>query len=140
MSPLTSTLRLAHQAGALIRRSWRRAVHQERILATAIFALIASTAMTGLDYVVTGGAPDWNPVGEAYAQELHTTARPAQLATITKVDFPSATPALTQQADFRFTSEVLLGGPDEVFAQEDTGAVPVAFEPIMVKPAPPNAS
>lgn len=140
MSPLTSTLRLAQQASALIRRSWRRAVHQERILATAIFALIASTAMTGLDYVVTGGAPDWNPVGEAYAQELHVTVRPTEIITVAKVDFPDSTPALARQPNYSFTTEVLLGGPDEVFAQEQAGATPVAFEALPVKHALPNAS
>lgn len=135
MSLVKTSLRFAQQAGAFARRSWRRAVQQERMLATATFALIASTTLAGLDFVVTGGAPDWNPGGEAYAQEVQLISHAPEAAPATKVDVPD--PLFAAQApapDFSFTAQTLMGGPDTVLAAEPAGGVQADFVPLQSKP------
>ncbi|MBC7769406.1 MAG: hypothetical protein H7124_11525 [Phycisphaerales bacterium] len=145
LSRLAVPLRLARQVSGVIRGSWRRAVQQERILATAVFALIAATAMTGLDYVVTGGAPDWNAGGEAFAEDVRVRPSAFEAAVPAKIDVPEPIiEARLDRGDHSFTIEELLGGPllaaaDAVAAPELAAATAIAdFAPAWGKPAAAN--
>lgn len=102
----------ARRIAGVVTRSWRRAVREERILATATFALIFATTLSCLDALVTGAGPDWNPGGEAYAMEIESrTVEPVRAAPMSLAPIVLETAA---EADFNFTTEVLLGGPDAV--------------------------
>jgi hypothetical protein len=106
------------KANYLAARTWRRAVQQERMLATTTFALIFATMLSCVDFLVTG-APDWNPGGEAYAMEPAHRAR-MNAAELTAPDEAPAlvTASAIERGDYRFTNEVLLGGPDAVLPVE----------------------
>ncbi|HYD88006.1 MAG TPA: hypothetical protein VEA80_11060 [Vitreimonas sp.] len=133
MSLLNASIRFAHGAGAFARQSWRRAVRQERMLATATFALIASTTLAGLDYVITGDAPDWTPVDAAYAQEVRVVAHHVEAPASIKIEPPSPlTETRAEVADFSFTTEVLLGGPDAT--EPGVAVTSAAFAPAQIKP------
>lgn len=103
----------ARRIAGVVTRSWRRAVREERILATATFALIFATTVSCLDALVTGAGPDWNPGGEAYAMEVESrTVEPVRAAPLSLA--PIVLETASVQADYSFTTEVLLGGPDAV--------------------------
>jgi hypothetical protein len=116
MNFVLSLPRYAQTAHRFVTNSWRRAVHQERILATTTFALIFATTLTCVDFLITG-APDWNPGGEAYAME--PVRRVAAAPVVEEVKTPEVvmlTAALVERRiDYSYTSEVLLGGPDMDF-------------------------
>jgi len=135
MSPFNASFRFAQHAGAFVRRSWRRAVQQERMLATTAFALIASTTLAGLDFVVTGGAPDWNPGGEAYAQEALLVTHRAEVPPAVKIDLPAPVPRVeTTRADHSVTAETLLGAPDLELWEQAGASAPRGFVPASAKP------
>jgi len=116
----------AQRARTFIVRAWRKAVQQEKVLATATFALIFATTISCLDYLVTG-APDWNPGGEAYAMDMVQTeqvvlrARPMSLAPLA----PQA--EQVEMVDYSYTEEVLLGDIDVILPVQPMlpGKVPV---------------
>jgi len=114
MNFVLSLPRYALTAHRYVANSWRRAVHQERILATTTFALIFATTLTCVDFLITG-APDWNPGGEAYAMEpVRRVAAPA----IEEIKAPevvtlTAAQMAERRIDYSYTSEELLGGPDD---------------------------
>jgi len=124
-----TALRSAQRAQTFIVSAWRKAVQQEKVLATATFALIFATTISCLDYLITG-APDWNPGGEAYAMDMVQTeqvvlrARPLSLAPLT----PQAERA--EMVDYSYTDEVLLGDIDVVLPVQPmlSGKVPVLAE------------
>lgn len=113
MNFVLSLPRYAHIAHRFVTNTWRRAVHQERILATTTFALIFATTLTCVDFLITG-APDWNPGGEAYAMEpVRRIAAPAMLEEMKAPEVVTLTAALVERRiDYSHTNEVLLGGPD----------------------------
>lgn len=116
MNFVLSLPRYAQTAHRYVTNSWRRAVHQERILATTTFALIFATTLTCVDFLITG-APDWNPGGEAYAMEpvRRVAAAPVvdELKTPELVTLTAA--AIERRVDYSYTDQVLLGGPDTEF-------------------------
>lgn len=120
-------------AHRFVTNSWRRAVHQERILATTTFALIFATTLTCVDFLITG-APDWNPGGEAYAMEpvRRVAAAPVSEEELKTPEVVTLTTALVERRiDYSYTSEVLLGGPDADFmssAKFELDAAPAPVE------------
>lgn len=113
MNFVLSLPRYAQSAHRFVTNSWRRAVHEERILATTTFALIFATTLTCVDFLITG-APDWNPGGEAYAMEPVRRVAAAPLSEELKTpEVVTLTAALVERRiDYSYTNEVLLGGPD----------------------------
>lgn len=111
MNFVLSLPRYAQMAHRFVTNSWRRAVHQERILATTTFALIFATTLTCVDFLITG-APDWNPGGEAYAMEpVRRVAAPVvdELKAPEVITLTAA--AIERRIDYSYTDQVLLGGP-----------------------------
>jgi hypothetical protein len=102
-------------------RLWRREIARERTQAIAAFACIVACTAVSIDYLITGG-PDWNPGGAAYAMEVAPShARepappppPARLPVLA-----SLTALAVDEADYRFTSEELLGGPRSAVAFDE---------------------
>jgi hypothetical protein len=105
---------------------------QDRAAMVATFAFIGVFAIGSVDAIVTGGA-DFAP-GSAYAAEFTPTRIiPAATPAIEPVAVEEA--ALTETAkgagemDYRFTLEILLGGPEEeLAAAEEPAAEGFAFD------------
>lgn len=114
---------------------WRVPAKRERIKAFTTFAFIFAFAAGSLDYLITGG-PDWNPDGgQAYASEYVAPriARAAFVEAAVIAPPPALPEAEVLDADYRYTSETLLGGPETVlasfepFADNFTSAADKAF-------------
>lgn len=121
----TAALAGARGGAGVIARAWRKVARHEGVVATATFAVIFASAISGLDAVFTGNAPDWNDGGVAYAIEapLHpgasepvVRAQPLSLAPLA--------PSAAAPIDYSFTTEELLGGPDDAFAPAQVAAKP----------------
>lgn len=121
--------RVVRDAPALSRRFWAAAkarwaafradpAAQDRALARTVFAAIFGFFVVSVDYLVTGG-PDWNPgaapAPRAFAQDrVEVSVFTPAYATTPVLDVASVEPA-----DYSFTNETLLGGPDVILASAD---------------------
>lgn len=128
-SPLRFATYALNGACGFIARAWRRAARREGVLATATFALIFASTISSLDAVFTGAAPDWNDGGVAYAMEAPARLAPSEpVARAQPLSLaPLAAPA-AEPVDYSFTTEELLGGPDDPFAPARVAAKPAPGE------------
>lgn len=87
----------------------------------ATFTCIGLFTAWSIDAIVTGGA-DFGP-SPAYAVEYREPVHaPTALAApaVPEEAPPVLKTAMAEDVDYSFTTEVLLGGPDELLAIEDT--------------------
>lgn len=87
---------------------------QERALARGIFVAIFAFFFVSVDYLMTGG-PDWNPAA-APAPRAALQDRVEAAVYVPSFTAPPARDSSMTPADFSFTAETLLGGPDTILA------------------------
>lgn len=96
---------------------------RERALAHATFAAIVAFGAVAFDRILTGGA-DWNAgAGQAYAMAPASplglvAADPRETPPIVVVEEEAPPADEIVGVDFSFTTEVLLGGPDDPSAPD----------------------
>lgn len=95
---------------------------RERMFARAVFAAIFAFGVVAFDQIVTGGA-DWQiGAGQAYARTppvapaVVSRAPSAPAFAADDADAPIAEPIF--EIDYSFTTETLLGGPDDLAAPD----------------------
>jgi hypothetical protein len=108
-------------ARAALWRFRRSPVRQDRAAMLATFVCIGVFTAWSVDAIVTGGA-DFGP-SPAYAVEyrepIHAPTALAAPAAPEEAP-PVLKTAMLEDVDYSFTTEVLLGGPEEPLAIEDT--------------------
>ncbi|MGE0739836.1 MAG: hypothetical protein AB7O98_00725 [Hyphomonadaceae bacterium] len=98
---------------------------RERFWAASTFAIIFTVFAGGVDYVLSGG-PEWNPGAAAapYVPEVQRVVVAAQAAAEVELPAPVEPIVVHQIADYSFTTETLLGGPELALAADELLEVP----------------